>query len=78
MNIALKKAGIKYFTHIIITFIFAAKSLTSHNFDLSTFIFVENIIFKITKAIELFLLLIILSTTSSFTYRVILLFSFIY
>lgn len=59
MNIAIKKRDIEYFTHIIIIFTFAAKSITSHKFNLLTFISAESI------AAELFLSL----TTSSFIYR---------
>ena len=60
------------------TFIFVIKSLTPHDFNLSTLIFIENITFKITKAVEFSLSLIISSTTSFFIYRVVLSLSFAY
>ena len=65
-NIAFKKAGIKYFTHIIIALIFAAKNITSHKFNLSALIFTESIILKA------------LSSTSLSVYRAMLSLLFIY
>ena len=55
VNIA--KKGI---TRFIITFTFVIKSITSYKFNLSTFVFIESIIFKVT---------IILSLTSLSIYR---------
>ena len=72
-NIAFKKTKIKYFTYIIITFIFAIKNITFHKFNLLTFIFTENITFKIIKTIKFFLLLI-----SLLIYRAILFLSLVY
>ena len=47
-------------------FIFVAKSIASHKFNLLTFVFIESIVFKVTIIIKLFLL-----SNSSFTYRAI-------
>ena len=44
----------KYFTHITITIIFVAKSITFHEFNLSTLVSVESIIFKVIIIIKLF------------------------
>ena len=68
-NIAIINARIKYFTHITITSISAAKSIAPHKSDLSTFIHVENTSSK-TLTISL--------TTSFFIYRAILSLSLTY
>ena len=58
---------IKYFTHIIIAFIFVAKNITSHKFNLLTFIYIKNIISKTLLSTSLLIYRAILF--SSFTYK---------
>ena len=72
-NTAIIKTKIKYFTHVMITFTFTAKSITSHKFNLLTLAFIESIVFKITIIIKLFL-----SLTSLLIYRFVLSLSLTY
>ena len=65
-NIIIKKREI---TRFATTFFFVAKNISSHKFNLSTFVFVESIILKVTIIIETSLLFYRFVLFSSFTYQ---------